>query len=223
MRTVQDFDGYTLSVNAVHQAVLGWSLDELSAVPFWELVHPDDQGQLVEDRERLVLTGPGQLLAPRVRTLRRDGMYRLIGWDVRADVKEERIYLAGDDISDRVSFMPGKRRVVGSWDWDITRDSATWSEGMFEIYGLAPQPMHNLEIALQRIHQDDRALLAEEVRQALTTGEPYAATHRIVRPDGAVRRLYSAGRTFTGEDGMPQRMRGLTWDDTDGWRPPDVR
>jgi hypothetical protein len=30
-------------------------LDELSAVPFWELVHPDDQQWLMEDRERLVL------------------------------------------------------------------------------------------------------------------------------------------------------------------------
>jgi hypothetical protein len=29
---VQDFDGYTLSINAAHRAVLGWSLDELSAV-----------------------------------------------------------------------------------------------------------------------------------------------------------------------------------------------
>ncbi|MEN3298794.1 PAS domain-containing protein [Pseudonocardia sp.] len=46
---VQDFDGYTLSINAAHRAVLGWSLDELSAVPFWELVHRDDQQRLMEE------------------------------------------------------------------------------------------------------------------------------------------------------------------------------
>jgi PAS domain-containing protein len=38
-----------LSINAAHRAVLGWSLDELSAVPFWELVHPDDQQLLMEE------------------------------------------------------------------------------------------------------------------------------------------------------------------------------
>jgi hypothetical protein len=35
------------------------------------------------------------------------------------------------------------------------------------------------------------------------TGHAYAASHRIVRPDGTIRWLYSAGRIFTGEDGAP--------------------
>jgi PAS domain S-box-containing protein len=223
MRTVQDFDGYTLAINDVHEAVLGWTRDELSAVPFWELVHPDDRDQLMEDRERQVLRGKGCMDGRRTRTLGEDGTYRLIRWDFRANTEEERIYLAGVDISDSEgSFVPGKRQLVGTWDWDISRDSASWSGGMFEIYGLQPQPAHDLEIALQRLHEDDRALVAEEVRRSLATREPYTVVHRIVRADGAVRRLYSAGRIFTGEDGTPQRMRGMTWDCTDGWRPPDA-
>jgi hypothetical protein len=106
-------------------------------------------------------------------------------------------------------FVPGKRQLVGSWDWDITRDSATWSDGMFEVYGLCPVPEHNLEIALRRIHEDDRALVAEELRRALATCEPYTATHRIVRTDGAIRWLYSAGRIFTGEDGAHEAYTRL--------------
>jgi PAS domain S-box-containing protein len=215
MRAVQDFDGYTLAMNAVHQAVLGWTRDELSAAPFWELVHPEDRDSMMEDRECLVLRGPGRLDGRRTRNLGKDGWYRLIRWDLRADGEEERIYLTGLDLSDgRMPFVPGKRQLVGSWDWDITRDSATWSDGMFEVYGLSPLPEHNLETALRRIHEDDRALVAEEVRRALTTGEPYTATHRIVRTDGAIRWLYSAGRIFTGEDGAHERIRGLTWDVT---------
>ena len=41
-----------------------------------------------------------------------------------------------------------------------------------------------------------------------------------MRPDGAVRWLYSAGRVFVGEDGEPARIRGLTWDVTDRWQSP---
>jgi PAS domain-containing protein len=44
---VQDFDGYTVSINPVYQAVLGWSVEELSSVPYWELLHPDDQTDLL--------------------------------------------------------------------------------------------------------------------------------------------------------------------------------
>jgi PAS domain S-box-containing protein len=218
IRAVQDFDGYTLALNTVHEAVLEWTRDELSAVPFWELVHPEDRDSMMEDRERLLLQGPGRLDDQRARFLGKDGCYRLIRWNLRAHSEEQRIYLAGLVLSDASQpFVSGKRQLVGSWDWDIARDSATWSDGMFEIYGLSPFPAQNLEIALERIHENDRALVAEEVRRALTTAEPYTATHRIVRADGAIRWLYSAGRTFTGEDGGRERMRGLTWDITDSW------
>jgi PAS domain-containing protein len=215
MKAVRDFDGYTLAINTVHQAVLKWTRDELSAVPFWELVHPEDRDSMMEDRERLLLRGPGRLDGRRTRTLGKDGWYRLICWDLQARGEEERIYLTGLDLSDASQpFVSGKRQLVGSWDWDIARDSATWSDGMFEIYGLPPLPKHNLEIALSRIHEDDRALVTEELRRALTAAEPYTATHRIVRADGAIRWLYSAGRIFTGQDGGRERMRGLTWDIT---------
>jgi PAS domain S-box-containing protein len=184
---VQDFDGYTLSINAAHRAVLGWSLDELSAVPFWELVHPEDQQRLMEYRERLVLRGPGRMPARRVRMLRRDGTHRIIACEMRANPEEERIYLSGEDVSGHEPAVRGERFLVGSWDWDITRDSATWSEGMYEIYGLPQGTPHNLDIALQRLHPDDRTAVAEAIGWALMTRESYAASHRIVRPDGTVR------------------------------------
>jgi PAS domain-containing protein len=171
---------------------------------------------MVEDRERLVLQGPGRLDGRRARVLRKDGWYRMIRWDLRAQNQEERIYLTGVDISgSEVLVAPSTRQLVGSWDWDITSDSATWSEGMFEIYGLLPLSAQSLQVALRRIYEDDRAVVAEVIRQALTTGGPYNATHRIVRRDSAIRHLYSAGRIFTGKDGAAERMRGLTWDITD--------
>jgi len=216
MRAVQDFDGYTLAINTVHQAVLGWTRDELSSVPFWELVHPQDRDSMMEDRERLLLRAPGRLDDQRTRTLGKDGFYRLIRWNLRAHSQEERIYLAGLDLTDAtMPSVAGKRQLVGSWDWDIARDSMTWSDGAGEICGLAPRGAHNLEGALSCVHEDDRALVATEVRQALTTGKPYTATHRIVRTDGAIRWVYSTGRSFTGQDGARERMRGLTWDITE--------
>jgi len=49
---VRDFDGYTVSINPAYQAVLAWSVEELSSVPYWELLHPDDQDRSVEALSR---------------------------------------------------------------------------------------------------------------------------------------------------------------------------
>ncbi|MEN3302988.1 MAG: fold [Pseudonocardia sp.] len=65
--------------------------------------------------------------------------------------------------------------------------------------------------------------MAAAARWALATGHAHATNHRIVRPDRAIRWLYSAGRIVTGEDGVPQRMQGLTWDVTDRWQSPTAR
>ncbi len=119
LTAVQDFDGYTLSINDVHRDVLGWSVDELSAVPFWELVHPDDQDGLMEDRQQMLLDESGLTVALRVCMLCSDGTHCLIRWHMRADAEDERIYLSGVDVSDQELFVPGKRSLVGSWDWDV--------------------------------------------------------------------------------------------------------
>jgi hypothetical protein len=76
------------------------------------------------------------------------------------------------DVSDEESFVTDKRFSVGSWDWDVSRDHATWSDGMFEIYGLPRMPGHTLDIALQRLHEDARLAMAAKVRQALSTASP---------------------------------------------------
>lgn len=210
-----DFDGYAVSINAVYQAVLGWSVEELSSVPYWELLHPDDQDRAVEVRQRMLLSATGCVSGHEVRMLRRDGTYRRTQWDIRSNPQKERMYLVGVDISDQEPFVTGKRVLVGSWDWHIPTNIATWSDGMFEIYGIPPEPACSQETALQRLYVNDRAAVERAIRHSLASAEPYTADHRIVHPDDGIRWLHSAGRAFLGENGDWQRMRGLTWDVTD--------
>ncbi|WP_308259144.1 PAS domain-containing protein [Pseudonocardia sp. H11422] len=104
---------------------------------------------------------------------------------------------------------------VGSWDWHIPTNTATWSDGMFEVYGQAPGPAMSLETALTRIYPNDRAVVERVVRRTVKSAEPYYLEHRIVHPTDGVRWLHSAGRVIMGEDGRPERIRGLTWDVTE--------
>jgi PAS domain S-box-containing protein len=214
MRVVRDFDGYVVSVNPAYQTVLGWSIEELSSVPYWELLHPDDQDHTVENSQQMLLSGPGSLIGLEVRMLSRDGSYRLVHWNARSVPQQERVYSVGVDITDSEPIETGKRVLVGSWDWHIPTNTATWSDGMFEIYGLAPRPPCSREAAVAHIHVDDQAAVTRAIHRSLTSEEPYVADHRIVHPSGDIRWLHSAGRVIIGNNGDLERMRGITQDVT---------
>ena len=217
---VRDFDGYTLSIDPGYEAELGWTLDELASVPFWELLHPDDQHRSVEVHQRMLLSGPGRMRGHPVRMLRRDGTYRPTRWDLRSATDEERVYLVAV-MDPAPEPSPAEDRVlVGSWDWNLRTDTMTWSERMAGIWGVAPVAPCGVAQALLRVHPGDRAAVARAMRDSITSGDPYVVDHRIVRGDGALRWLHSAGRVFRGTDGDPERLRGLTFDVTGRTRNP---
>jgi PAS domain S-box-containing protein len=105
---------------------------------------------------------------------------------------------------------------VGSWDWDIGTNRASWSDELFRIYGLEPQSQEvTFESYLERVHPDDREFVRETVEQAHEEGQPFLFDHRIVLPDGGVRWTQSRGRVVTDAKGRPLRMVGTAQDVTE--------
>lgn len=104
---------------------------------------------------------------------------------------------------------------VGSWEWDIHRNTLWWSEELYRIYGVDPDDLSGYETYLTRLHPADRERVDGTVRQALADGRPFTFEHRIVRPDGSVRVVQSAGQVAAGPDGRPARMLGIAHDITE--------
>ena len=215
MWCMRDFDGYVIEANPTCSSVLGWSVEELSSVPYWELLHPDDQHPTVERTQQMLLGGPMRLVDLEVRMLCRDGTYRLTRWNSRASASAERVYSVGIDITDHAFLDNDKRVLVGSWDWHIPSNTSTWSDGMFEIYAIPPGGPCSYETALSRMYPEDRAVVERVIRRTVAGEEPYFADHRIVLPNGDVRWLHSAGRVISGDSGTAERIRGITIDITD--------
>jgi diguanylate cyclase (GGDEF)-like protein/PAS domain S-box-containing protein len=104
---------------------------------------------------------------------------------------------------------------LGSWTWDIPRNTVSWSDELFRIYGLAPGEIEvTYESFLARVHPDDRGLVDEAVGHSHKTGQPFAFEHRIVRPDGSVRWCHGRGQVALA-DGTPIGMFGTAQDITD--------
>jgi PAS domain S-box-containing protein len=108
---------------------------------------------------------------------------------------------------------------LGSWEWDIVKDTITWSDEMYRLYGLEPA---SGPIDYQRyqslLHPDDREVSSDAVKHALETGQPFSFDHRVVRPDGVERIFHARGRVIRGDDGKPVRMYGTGQDVTEARR-----
>src|SRR5437879_618615 len=63
---------------------------------------------------------------------------------------------------------------VGSWHWDIDRNSATWSDELYRIFGLKPQQFRaSYESFLDRVHPADRSFVKSANTKSLSDGKPF--------------------------------------------------
>jgi PAS domain S-box-containing protein len=104
---------------------------------------------------------------------------------------------------------------VGSWDWDLRKQSISWSNELFRIFGIPPQEIKLGKQAFEFVHPDDRDLVISSVENALKTKEDYSLDYRIRRPDGVERILHTRGHVLCDEQGEPSRVFGATQDVTE--------
>jgi PAS domain S-box-containing protein len=105
---------------------------------------------------------------------------------------------------------------LGSWTWDIAEGKVTWSEQLYNIYGIRPGTFGGtFEDFLARIHEDDRERVKKGVSEAFQSGQGFRMEERIVRPDGEIRHLLSSGKVIKDESGRVVQMLGICQDITD--------
>ena len=98
---------------------------------------------------------------------------------------------------------------LGTFDYDAASDRVTWDERTKIVFGEpAVGPDHRpLGRVLAAIHPDDRADARARIEAALNpaTGGHFQASHRIVRPDGTVRRIAARADVFFAAAGGGRR------------------
>lgn len=104
--------------------------------------------------------------------------------------------------------------VVGSWDWDLATDTHTWSAEQNRIFGRDSNlPALTYEKFLGFIHPDDRKIVEEGTKTALTTGV-FQGEYRIIRPNGEERIVDARAVRFLDANGKPVRLAGTVHDVT---------
>jgi hypothetical protein len=93
------FDGYFKDLNPAWEHVLGFSLQELRAQPYIELVHPDDRAATVTEARKLAHGAETIAFENRYRC--KDGSYRWLLWSASVSPADQLIFAVAKDITDR--------------------------------------------------------------------------------------------------------------------------
>ena len=131
--------------------------------------------------------------------------------------EEERRALARDLQESNSRLEQAQRLVhIGYYEWNLITGCVTWSDELYRIYGLSPQPGPiNVAMVSQMIHPDDRERVFREADAAARSGVPATAEHRVVRPDGEVRTVQGLGTVKRDAAGVACEMFGTVQDITD--------
>ena len=113
--------------------------------------------------------------------------------------------------------MPELERLahIGTWQWDLDADRVSWSAGLAEIYGVAPEDAPaSFAAYVALLEPADAEIVRTVAEQSLITGEPLESHFRIRRADGETRWLLCRAHLTT--DGSGRRyMVGACQDVTD--------
>jgi PAS domain S-box-containing protein len=224
-------DGRFEYVNAGFCNIVGYSREELLQLTWQQITHPDD---LLADQglANLVLAGKLPHYTIEKRYLRKDGSPVWVSLFGNFILDDQRRPIQGVGVvvditarkeADR-ALEEGRQRLLlaheaaglGSFDWNVRTDSATWDTRARELWGL-DEGQVSLATVLGSIHLEDRAGVAAAIERALRgdAGGRYRAAYRVNHlKDGKTRWVESHGQVQFA-DGAPTRMVGIKQDITE--------
>lgn len=108
---------------------------------------------------------------------------------------------------------------TGSWERLPSESALLWSDNLYRIFGIEPGEVQpTIEMVLAHTHPDDRARVADGIRQFSAGGELRVLHYRITRRDGELRHLRTTLAVTERRDEQPYRLVGAVQDVTDSRR-----
>ena len=105
---------------------------------------------------------------------------------------------------------------MGTWRWATDTDRMWWSAELEAVFGVEPGQFAGTRDAfVEIVHPDDRAMVTDEIANAVAHNAELSYEHRIVRPDGVVRWIDGRGRKIPSVGGEPDQWVGVGIDITE--------
>jgi len=98
---------------------------------------------------------------------------------------------------------------TGSFGWNTSSGEIVWSEESFRIFGYDNARSVTLEMALERVHPEDKALVRSTLDRASSDGKDFDYEHRLLMPDGSVKYVHVVAHAVGNRIGTPRFVGAL--------------
>lgn len=132
-------DGYFVELNDAWTERLGYSLEELRAIPFIDLIHPEDRPRT--EAEAVALFEGGENLSFENRYLAKDGTWHWLRWSSTFSPEESMIYARGADVTELKRVETEREELLGKVQEMARRDSLTGLPNRRALEEQMPQAM----------------------------------------------------------------------------------
>ncbi|WP_313344397.1 PAS domain-containing protein [Stenotrophomonas sp.] len=123
--------------------------------------------------------------------------------------------------SERVKMALAAGAIIGTWFWDVAKDSLTIDDALARSFGLDPSVGRSdlrLDEVVTGVHPDDRAGLQRAIDDAVRSGGRYAHQFRTRGSDGEYRWIEAIGRVDLDASGKAVEFPGVLIDIDDRLR-----
>lgn len=105
---------------------------------------------------------------------------------------------------------------LGYWQIDYTRNKLSWSDEVYQIWGILPGSIEpGLDYFMRTMPFSDREPFLKAQAAALRGGSELDCEHRVIMPDGNIRWVHEKGRLIEAKDGEPLIFGGTVQDITE--------
>ena len=217
-------------VNETFARMTGYTPEELTALRFDQITHPDDAPTDVANAARLV-EGEIDQYAREKRYVRKDGSVawgRLIVRPLHDATGRPFAFLTMiDDITERRAAHEAADRAlrlldeaqaigrIGGWEYDVAAERVVWTDEVYRIHGVdrGGYDPNDVTRDIGFYAPNSAKVIAEAFRRAREAGEPYDLDLELDRADGERIWVRTVGRPVV-EDGAVVRVVGDIMDIT---------
>ncbi len=106
--------------------------------------------------------------------------------------------------------------LIGSWEWDIVKNTGTMSDEMYKIFNINSSSFDvTIESFLETAIPEDRKMVQEIIMRSMKTHESTAFDFRTITPRGEIRWIHEKSTIEVDDKGNPKRVFGTSQDITE--------
>jgi PAS domain S-box-containing protein len=113
---------------------------------------------------------------------------------------------------------------IGDWEWDLINNTVTWSDEMYQIFGVDKETyVPNAETFIDLVHPDDHYIWTEKTIDEILRKKNHGLDFRIInQATKEIRHIYLKGESTLSPDGKPVHVKGTLQDITEERRAEDA-